>query len=204
MPFVATSVLEARRAAAARRATVDTSPSPSANLAPREQFLPAAASTEAKSRRRGHAVKDANGKWLPTGDGVGWCNPPEATRFEKGGKGGPGRPKGSVSHDTMLKKHLSQKRSVRVDGKEKKIAIRELVLMTTVKAAAEGKDRDARKYILQELARIYAAGHESGASAPAELTAADVLSLAEYEADLRRQGREELMRELSAGNGEEE
>ena len=203
MPIVATHVLEARRASAAapapaarRRPSVQP-PAPEQDQRSQEQVLPAAPLVNPRTRRRGHAVRDASGKWQPTGEGVGWCNPPVATRFQKGNLGGPGRPKGSVSHDTLLKKHLGQKFSVRIGGTEQKLATNELVIMTTVKAAAEGKDREARKYVLLESARIFPP-EPGGPSTAAEPNDADKLSLAEFEAELRHEIRENLIREMSA------
>lgn len=65
--------------------------------------------------------------------------------------------------------------------------------MITVKSALEGKDKHARAYVLAQDQRLHPS-QESGddaASAPA-LSASDLLSLAEYEAELREQLREEV------------
>lgn len=188
MPIRAISEIRAREAAAAERkqaaAQVPLAPKPPSKSS--DAGLP-------EPPRRGHAVKDERGKWLPTGNyDSGWCQPPQATRFKKGCKPGPGRPRGTVSHDTLLKKHLGQKRRIRVDGRERDVATREIVLMTTVKAAAEGKDREARKYVLQEMARIYGGEGRDNSGVPVELSASDALSLAEFEAEIRRQILEDI------------
>lgn len=202
MPIVATSVLEARRAAAAAR---EAEMAAAASPPPPPPSVVAATSTGetgSKPKRRGHAVKDENGKWLPTSDAPGWCNPPVKNQFQKDGPGGPGRPKGSVSQDTLWKRALDQKRPVRIDGKKRKLNARELVVLSTVKDAVEGKCREARKRVLSESARIYGEDKSGSADAPGELNASDALSLAELEAELRREIREELLRELRDREGE--
>ncbi|WP_445192403.1 DUF5681 domain-containing protein [Sphingomonas sp. Tas61C01] len=161
MPFISVSEANARRAKAAAAAQVDqqnATPLPNSSNRDGEPNQSSEPSSMQPAKRRGHALKSDDGKWLPTGPGPGWCNPPLESRFQKGGRGEPGRPKGSVSHDRVMKKLLVQKRTVRVDGKETKIAAHELIVMTTVKAAAEGKDRDARKYVLSEAARLLSEG----------------------------------------------
>ena len=147
-------------------------------------------------RKRGHAIKDEQGKFLPTGEGPGFANPPKEHQFRKGGSGGPGRPRGSVSFDTLIRKHLTKKRRVRVDGKDRVVTTGELIVMATMKDAAEGKSRDARKYVLGEMARTLPTQVDSQTVGARELNASDALSLAEYEAELRRQ----LLAEIQAGN----
>ena len=117
--IVARSVLNARRAAAeaaeaAKQEQLSVrasppvvalaSPSPHRSLPTDEQ-----ADAQVAPRRRGHATKDENGKWQPTAPYPnGFARTPADTRFKPGGKGGPGRPKGSVSHDALMQKHLKQ------------------------------------------------------------------------------------------------
>lgn len=146
-------------------------------------------------RMRGHAIKNEEGKFMPTGEGPGFANPPKEHQFRKGGSGGPGRPRGSVSYDTLVRKHLTTKRRVRIEGVDRQVSTAELILMTTIKDAAEGKGRDARKYILAEIARAFPTQEDRQSIGPRELNASDALSLAEYEAELRRQ----LLAEILAG-----
>lgn len=102
----------------------------------------------AKSRK---AKKE---KKQPTGDyPKGYCRPPVETRFD-GTKPGPGRPRGAVSQDTLLKKHLTQVRPVAIEGKQTKLQVRELVLMLRVKEALSGNRRSA-DYVLAEAARLF-------------------------------------------------
>lgn len=103
-------------------------------------------------RKRGHAIKNEQGKFMPTGDGPGFANPPKEHRFN--GKPGPGRPKGALSHDTIVRKHLELKRKVRIDGQEKSVSVRELLVMTAHKQALEGKIK-ALTEAMAESARLY-------------------------------------------------
>ena len=215
MPIVAKSELARRAAARAAAITKNASAaSPARESAP--QAMPSVASAEhvspnaeasaasTRATRRGHAVKDENGKWQPTGDyGHGFARPPEHSRFEPGGKGGPGRPKGSVSHDKLLAKHLSQKREVSLNGQRQRLAARELVIMTTVKAALEGKDKHARAYVLAQNERLFRSPENAEDVASASmLSASDALSIAEFEEELRERLRAELRAERDAEEGE--
>ena len=230
MPIVAKTVIEARRAAARARAEAieaaappaaeppvgrprlrirkrELVPSPPAVAEPSSPPLPPPPSP---SPQRGHATRDESGKWQATGDyDVGYCRPPEATRFKKGGKPGPGRPKGSVSHDTMVRRALDAKQTIRIDGKEKKLSRRELVVTRSILDAVAGKDRDARNYVLKESARLYGAPIDAPDTGGTEaaLNASDALSLEEFIADLREnlraEVRAELERELRQETGED-
>lgn len=115
----------------------------------------------------------------PTGDyEVGWCRPPVEHRFK--GKPGPGRPKGSVSQDTLLRKHLNQKRKIRVDGKERLVPMRELLVMTATKKAIEG-DKELGAMLAESL-RLFPDQQASRASGSglSALTQADKQLLSEF------------------------
>jgi hypothetical protein len=217
MAIVAKSVLEARRAAA-REAAAAAQDNPGSS---RQEASPTcgqhAAAQELDShtigtelppeqkpaKRRGHATKDDRGKWQPTSDYPhGFARTPEHSRFKRGCKGGPGRPKGSVSHDALMAKHLNQKREVSLNGRRRQVANRELVIMSTVKSAIEGKDKQARAHVLAHDQRLHPSkeGGEDALGAPA-LSASDMLSLAEYEAELRERIRAEIRAELEAEKG---
>lgn len=152
---------------------------------PQTQSQPLPQADVTTSRRRGHATRDERGKFEPAGDyQVGFARPPAQHRFAKGNRGGPGRPKRSISHDAMLRKELAQKRPVRIDGKSQILTLRELLLKTAVKDALAG-DKQARRLLLAELARLYPADRENlHGPSTAELNASDALSLAELEAML--------------------
>ena len=120
---------------------------------PKSAAMPDGSSTVPPKPKRGHAVKDRDGKWVPTGDyEVGFGRPPVAHQFN--GKPGPGRPRREVSHDHILRRHLEQKRKVRFDGQEKTMSVLELVIATTIKGALQGKDKPLRELRL-EIARLF-------------------------------------------------
>ncbi len=218
MAIIAKSVLDARRAAAAKdqqQRDPETStmpaavamPAPSPSLPLAEAPDPTTPDRSPPQQRRGHATKDDAGKWQPTSDYLsGFAKPPVEHQFKPGGKAGPGRPKGSVSHDALMQKHLKQKREVSVGGRRQKLSTRELLVMSTVKAALEGKDKHARTYALASSERLYPSREVSdNAAATPAISASDALSLAEFEEEIREQIRselrEELRRERDAGDG---
>ncbi len=85
---------------------------------------------------------------------VGYGRPPVETRFD-GSRPGPGRPRGAVSQDTLMKKHFSHAERVAVEGKLIKIQARELAIMLRKKAAMSG-DRHAIDYVLKHSDRLFA------------------------------------------------
>ncbi len=103
-------------------------------------------------------------KRKPTGDyPVGYARPPVEYQFK--GKPGPGRPSGSLSHDTILRRNLAQSRKVKIDGKVKAMPMREYLIMTQIKLAAEGK-LPALKGLLAESARLYPESTDAQPAAP--------------------------------------
>lgn len=115
--------------------------------------------SQAPPRRRGHAQKSADGKWLPTGH-KGFAAPPAEYQFKKGGRGGPGRPRGSVSTDTLWRKELEAKMTVRIDGKPVRLTSRELAIKAEIKDSHMGV-RSARKAVLEAAHRLYQPAPES-------------------------------------------
>lgn len=99
--------------------------------------LESASAAARLKQRRGHAIKNAQGKFMPTGKGVGFANPPKEHRFN--GKPGPGRPKGSRSQDSYMREELEQIRTIRIDGVPKKLKHRQLVSKLMVANALEKK-----------------------------------------------------------------
>lgn len=118
-----------------------------------------------KKRRRGNATKDKDGKWRPTGE-RGFAAPPVEHQFKTGGKPGPGRPKGSVSQDALVKNELEQKRPVRIGGRERLVPLRHLIVMATIKDAIEGKSARARAWALQTMERLYPSEPHGPGSTP--------------------------------------
>jgi hypothetical protein len=70
---------------------------------------------------------------------VGFCKPPEATRFKKGVSGNPkGRPKGSLNVATVFTKTLREKVVINENGKRKTVTKLEAALKQIVNKAASG------------------------------------------------------------------
>ena len=198
MAIVSKSILRAREAAAAEQKRV------AEQAAADECEVTVPASASPAPRTRGHAQKDDSGKWQPTGEyEVGFSRAPPDHRFKKGGAGGPGRPKGSRSHDSILREALSEKRPVRIDGRECNLPLRKLILMKTVKDAAEGKDRHARKYVLDESARLFPEREAARATKSTDLNESDALSMAELKAEIRHRILQESARKDEPGNGDQ-
>ena len=156
---------------------------------------------EPLSRPKGKAQKDENGKWQPTGDyEVGFGRPPIATQFS--GKPGPGRPKGSSSYKTVLLSHLNKRRSLTVDGRKKSVTQGEVVIMTTIRDAMEGKNRDARRQVLSAMER-YMPGTGLDQPAAEQPNASDELTMAEFYQTIRAEIMSELGLEVTdkAGDG---
>lgn len=87
----------------------------------------------------------------PTTD-VGFCRPPESTRFKKGVSGNPkGRPKGSLNLATVFLKALREKVVINEHGQRKSITKLEAALKQLVNKAASGDLRAIGQ--LRDLAR---------------------------------------------------
>jgi hypothetical protein len=83
---------------------------------------------------------------------VGYCSPPESTRFRKGVSGNPkGRPKGSLNVITALTKALREKVVINENGRRKTVTKLEAALKQLVNKAATGDLRALRH--LTELAQ---------------------------------------------------
>jgi hypothetical protein len=76
---------------------------------------------------------------------VGYCSPPEATRFKKGVSGNPrGRPKGSLNVATVLTRTLREKVAITENGRRKTVTKLEAALKQLVDKAAAGDLRALR------------------------------------------------------------
>lgn len=70
---------------------------------------------------------------------VGYCNPPQHSRFQKGKSGNPsGRPKHSRNTYKLLEDILEQKVSIVQDGKQIKISKKVAILLQAVNSAVKG------------------------------------------------------------------
>jgi Family of unknown function (DUF5681) len=69
----------------------------------------------------------------------GYANPPKRTRFKKGQSGNPkGRPKGSLNFATDLNQELSERITVREDGKASRVSKQKALIKTLVAKALQG------------------------------------------------------------------
>ena len=140
-------------------------------------------------RKRGHARKAKNRKWLPTGPN-GFAAPPPEHRFKDGNCGGGRKAKVRPSTDDLYRKHLELKRKAKIGGEECTMEQRDLLIATTIRDALAG-ERASRKHTLDQMPRLYPSLPDKiSAISPSEINAADALSLAEF--------REELIAEFRA------
>ena len=71
---------------------------------------------------------------------VGYCNPPERTRFKKGQSGNPqGRPKGALSMATVLERTLRERVVINENGRRKTITKLEAAIKQLSNKAASGE-----------------------------------------------------------------
>ncbi len=71
---------------------------------------------------------------------VGYCNPPERTRFKKGQSGNPqGRPKGALNMATVLERTLRERGVINENGRRKTITKLEAAIKQLSNKAASGE-----------------------------------------------------------------
>lgn len=188
MPIVAKSVLDARRAAAEAPATAVT-PRPQPSSSPADQasgppqgpqrhaicprtraVVPANLdpSTEPADGNTDDARRAAAGR-DDKNYAVGYGKPPLHTRFAKGSRGGPGRPKGVKNHDTLLKDRFEKKRAIKIDGVERIVTQHELLVDLQSQHAMKGKEKP-QQFLLGEAKRLYSANDDAGPVAAAPLS----------------------------------
>ncbi len=94
---------------------------------------------------------------------VGYCNPPERTRFKTGQSGNPrGRPKGTLNIATVLERTLREKVVINENGKRKIITKLEAAIKQLTNKAASGELK-----ALQLLTALVRSAEERAIQAPA-------------------------------------
>ncbi len=113
---------------------------------------------------------DEPSKWeRPKTTKVGYCNPPERTRFKKGQSGNPqGRPKGTLNMATVLERTLREKVVINENGKRKIITKLEAAIKQLTNKAASGELK-----ALQLLAALVRSAEERGIQAAVPNSALD-------------------------------
>jgi len=100
---------------------------------------------------------------------VGYCNPPEHTRFKKGQSGNPqGRPKGTLNMATVLERTLREKVVFNENSKRKTVTKLEAAIKQLTNKAASGELK-----ALQLLAALVRLAEERAIRVPALSTDLD-------------------------------
>lgn len=100
---------------------------------------------------------------------VGYCNPPEHTRFREGQSGNPkGRPKGTLNLATVLERTLREKVVITENGKRKTVTKLEAAVHQLIDKAGSGE-----LSALQLLSKLVRSAEEREAQAPTPNTALD-------------------------------
>jgi len=93
---------------------------------------------------------------------IGYCNPPEHTRFKKGQSGNPrGRPKGTLNLATVLERTLRERVAVNENGRRKTITKLEASIKQLTNKAASGDFK-----AMQLLATLVRSAEERAAQIP--------------------------------------
>lgn len=106
-------------------------------------------------------------KCQPTGNHpIGYGRPPKHSQFKPNNPGGPGRPKGSRSQNSILRKELEAKQVVRIDGKGVKLSKRELATKMFITKAFEKGESKQLMQVIQFAQSLFPEATDSTASAP--------------------------------------
>jgi hypothetical protein len=142
-------------------------PSPSPRRRPSLSALPstpeiAAEAGDRSSHQNGAKPADSREqkpkkkKKKPTGDyDVGFCKTPIESRFKVGNPGGPGRKRGSLSQDTYLRKELDEKRTLRINGRERRLSTRELATKLLIEAALKKQEIKHLELVVAHARRLF-------------------------------------------------
>ena len=84
---------------------------------------------------------------------VGYCRPPEATRFKAGSSGNPtGRPRRRKTLTAIIDETLAKRVSIEEKGRSRKVSIKEIIIRRLTNAAAKG-DLKAVQLVLRLIER---------------------------------------------------
>lgn len=107
-------------------------------------------------------MEEPNEREQPQTTKVGYCNPPEHTRFKKGQSGNPrGRPKGTLNMATVLERTLQEKVVITEDGTRRTITKLEAAIKQLTNQAASGSLK-----ALQLLAALVRSAEERAVEVP--------------------------------------
>ena len=114
-------------------------------------------------------MDEPNKSQKPKSAELGYCNPPEHTRFKKGQSGNPqGRPKGTLNVATVLERTLREKVIINENGRRKTVTKLEAALKQLTNKAASGELK-----ALQLLAALVRSAEERGSNAAVPNSALD-------------------------------
>lgn len=101
---------------------------------------------------------DQNRPEKPETAKLGYCNPPQHSRFKKGQSGNPqGRPKGTLNMATVLERTLREKVVINENGRRKTVTKLEAAIKQLTNKAASGELK-----ALQLLAALVRSAEERG------------------------------------------
>jgi hypothetical protein len=133
-------------------------------------------------------------------DSIGYGHPPKHTRFKKGQSGNPnGRPKGSMNLAAIMKRELSQRVVVTMNGHRKTITKGEAALCQLTNKAASGDPKAL--LVMVQIERIFGSSPQDQ---PDDLNLKDRAELARYRAEKERYAKmtmEELKAKLAKVQG---
>jgi hypothetical protein len=156
---------------------------PTKNSESRSAFVEADLAARSAARK---GVKPVKEKRVATGDyAVGYCKTPEEHQFKFGNKGGPGRPSGSKSQNSILRAEFERKHVVREGGKTTKRRARDLISSLMVTGPITSRNyRDIAR--LNSLAQdLYPEKEPESGAVEANDPALDQLILTEFLASLQ-------------------
>lgn len=120
-----------------------------------------------------------SGKLNSSSSQVGFCQPPEHTRFQPGQSGNPaGRPKGSRSFKTELRNALATEVEVQIDGAKQRMSKFRVIFERLMSSASKGDFKAAA--LIVELGQKIDSESPSATNDQIELSSGDQKILDRY------------------------